>query len=163
MTYEEFTSATAKLEGCFNRSLNAIQLEVWFDELKYYDLEKYKRAVKKVCTQNQYFPTLSVMLDAIRNLKSETNLAPSEPVPCEACRGSGYLFYKKVIDGIPYDYVCLCSCQNAIGKEYDGTKIADKEHRSNYYIAKAEDVFYKQNLVKPEAKALDFDVEQINF
>jgi hypothetical protein len=163
MTFDEFKRASQRLEDCYGRTLSQPQAQIWFDELKYYTLEKYEKAIRNLCTSYQYFPTLSVMLNAIKNVKADVNLAPSEPVPCEACRGSGYLFYKKVIDGIPYDYVCLCSCQNAIGKEYDGTKIADKEHRSNYYIAKAEDVFYKQNLVKPEAKAIDFDVEQINF
>ena len=48
---------------------------------------------------------------------------------------------KKEINGIMYEYASLCNCKNAQGKDYNGSKISDKEHRSKYYIEKAEKVF----------------------
>ena len=50
MIYEEFREATSKLESFYNKKLNNVQLEVWFDELKYYPVEKYENAIKKLLT-----------------------------------------------------------------------------------------------------------------
>lgn len=163
MTYDEFIRSTATLEGCFNKNLNKIQLEVWFDELKYYPVEKYNKAIKKVCTSNQYLPALSTILDCIRNTRTTVDLT-KEKVPCKACKGTGIVPYHKIINGIDYEFACQCNCANAEGLDYDGTKIADKEHRSPFYLAKAVDVFLKK---EPEpvfkVDAIDYDISQINF
>lgn len=166
MTLEEFRSATATLESCYNRKMNETQIRVWFDELKYYDLEKYKKAVKKICTTNQYFPALSIVLDTLRNTRATVDLTKPK-VECKACNGTGIVVYHKVIDGITYEYASQCNCQNAEGLDYDGTKIADKEHRSPYYLAKAVDVFLKKDVSKTEpafkVDSIDYDISQINF
>ena len=166
MTFDEFKTATATLENCYNRKMNTTQAQVWFDELKYYDLQKYKKAIKRICTTNQYFPALSIVLDVLRNTRATVDLT-KEKVPCKACKGTGIVPYHKVINGIDYEFACQCNCANAEGLDYDGTKIADKEHRSSFYLAKAVDVFLKKDVNKTEpvfkVDAIDYDISQINF
>lgn len=164
MIREEFTRITAKLESCFNKRLNDIQLDVWFDELKYYEADKYERAVRKLIATSQYSPTLSAVLNAVRTVK-DAEVFEKEKVPCKACKGTGYVLYNKIVDGISYQYACQCNCKNGIGLDYDGTKIGDKEHRSPYYLAKAEDVFLKKDYMNKvsNAEGIDYDISQINF
>jgi len=140
MTFDEFRRETSSLEAFYEKALNPTQMQMWYEELKDYSLERYKQAIKQICRTSQYKPTLSVMLDAIRTVKREEP-APREKVDCKACNGTGYVLYHKTIDGRDYEFVCQCNCPNAVGLDYDGTKIADKEHRSQYYLAKAVDVF----------------------
>lgn len=144
MTFEEFVIETKTLEEFYNKDYNVTQRKIWYDELGSYTAEKYHKAIINVCKSMQYRPTLSQMIDVIKNVKDDS--AEREKVECEACHGTGYLIYKKIVNGIEYEYGCLCACQNSIGKEYDGTKIADKEHRSKYYIEKAENVFKGQKV-----------------
>ena len=139
MTFSEFREQTADLEQFYEKNLNQTQVQVWYEELRDYTKERYKRAIRKVCKTSQYKPTLSVILEAIRSVDSEQTVRESEP--CKACGGSGYVMYKQITQGKEYEYVSLCNCKNAKGLEYDGTKIADKEHRSPYYLPKAVDIF----------------------
>lgn len=139
MTFEEFVIETKTLEEFYNKDYNLTQRKIWYDELGTYSKEKYHKAIVNVCKTMQYRPTLSQMIDTIKLTKN--NEEQPENVECEACHGTGYLIYHKIINGIDYEYGCLCTCKNSIGKEYDGTKIADKEHRSQYYLEKAENVF----------------------
>lgn len=163
MIYEEFREATGKLESFYNKKLNNVQLEVWFDELKYYPVEKYKNAINKLLTSQQYFPALSTILECIRNARSVVDLTKPK-IECKACRGTGYVLYHKVERGIDYEFACQCNCENAEGLDYDGTKIADREHRSTYYLAKGTDVF-KVKVPEPTFKvdSVDFDISQIKF
>ncbi len=140
MTLEQFVIETKTLEEFYNKDYNQTQRSIWYDELQDYSRERYHKAIVDYCKQNQYRPTLSQILEAIRNAKTNQG-EQQERTECEACHGTGYLIYHKIVNGYDYEYACLCACQNAIGKEYDGTKIADKERRSQYYIEKAENVF----------------------
>lgn len=140
MTFDEFMQTSADLENFYEKKLNPTQVRMWFDELKYYTQERYAKAIQKVCRTSQYRPTLSTILDSVKSTQ-EVETMVKERVPCKACNGTGYIIYRKVIDGYPFEYACQCNCENAIGLDYDGTKVADKEHRSPYYLAKAVDVF----------------------
>ena len=139
MTRQDFAIQTKTLEEFYGKDLNYTQSDIWFEELKMYPPEKYGKAIRTACKTLQYKPTLSQILDIIRTVKAENS--DTEKAKCEACHGTGYLIYKKVVNGREYEYGCLCACKNAIGKEYDGTKVADKEHRSQYYLERAENVF----------------------
>lgn len=147
MTQDEFIRATSNIEAFYEKALNPTQKSTWFEELKYYSLNRYLKAIQKVFKTQQYRPTLSVVLEILRSTQDEDE-APVEPVPCKACKGTGYVLYKQVVGGYPYEYASLCNCANAIGKEYNGKIIADKEHRSNYYLPKAVDIFGLEVLEK---------------
>ena len=139
MTRGDFANKTKILEEFYQKELNETQSEIWFDELKSYDAEKYEKAIKFLCKTSRYKPTLNEIIDAMKSCNR--NAEEKQSVPCKFCGGTGYIQYTKVENNYPYNYVCLCICQNAEGLEYDGKKIADKEHRSNYYIKSAREVF----------------------
>ena len=142
MTRDEFAIATKTLEEFYDKSLNYTQASIWFDELKYYNKERYENAIKFLCKSNQYKPTLSQVLEAMQHAHYDDNTEQTE-VECKACNGTGYIIYHKKENDVDYEYACLCNCENARGKGYDGSKIADREHRSKYYIKNAEEVFCK--------------------
>lgn len=145
MTEYEFNIATSNLEAFYEKALNPTQKATWFEELKGYTATRYTKAIQKVFKTQQYRPTLSVILEILRATQDESE-APTEPVPCKACEGSGIILYKKVEDGREYEFASLCNCANAIGKGYDGRFVADKEHRSNYYIPRAVEIFGVEGL-----------------
>lgn len=142
MNIEQFAIKTTTLEQFYNKSLNATQRQIWFDELKGYDEERYEKAIQFICKSNQYMPTLSAVLE----IMTRGNIYAMEvkpKVPCKLCKGTGYILYKEKIKDNEYTFASLCNCENAKGLEYDGMKIADKEHRQPFYIRKAEEVFKK--------------------
>ena len=152
MTIEEFAIEVKTLEEYYSKDLNSAQKRMWFDKLKHYDKERFAKAIDFLCTTSRYMPLLSEVMDVVRNQKDREE--QKEAIPCKLCKGTGYILYKKKIVNSEYDYACLCVCQNAEGKEYDGTKIADKEHRSEYFIKTAQEVF-GSHIPKPEAKKVD--------
>jgi hypothetical protein len=142
MNIEQFAIKTTTLEQFYNKSLNATQKQIWFDELKGYDIERYEKAITFMCKNNQYMPTLSQVLEVMK--KGNIYAMEVKPkVACELCKGTGYVLYKEKIKDNEYTFACLCNCENAKGLEYDGMKIADKEHRQPFYIRTAEEVFKK--------------------
>lgn len=140
MTYEEFIIETTTLEEFYNKEFNNTQKQIWYEELKRYVAEKYNKAIKIACRDNQYRPTLSEMLNIIKTVKLDNNMQESVK-ECKACKNTGYIIYKKKINGITYDYACLCNCTNAVGLEYNGLQIAEQEHKQPFYLAKSEDIF----------------------
>lgn len=160
MTIQDFFAKTKILEEFYGKEYNNTQKEIMFDDLKNYDVERYEKAIRFLCRINRYKPTLNEILDAIQS--DNRNIEEREQVPCKFCGGTGYFQYTKVENGYPYNYVCLCICQNAEGLEYDGTKIADKEHRSQYYIKSAKEVF-GDRLAKeePQTTTQNRDIRQL--
>ena len=139
MTFEEFTIKTKTLEDFYGKELNYTQAEIWFDELKNYPADKYYEAIKRICKTSQYKPALVQVLEEIRKVKVQAN--EREKIECELCKGTGYMFHNRTENGQTYQYACLCMCKNAEGLEYNGMKIADKEHRQPYYIKTAQEIF----------------------
>ena len=137
MTFEEFRKETSNIESFYEKALNPTQVQIWFEEIKNYPVERYRQAIKKVCKTSQYKPSLSLVLETIRTTKPEQ--LKTEPVECKACKGSGYVLYKKIFNDLEYEYVSLCNCPNAIGKEYNGR--TSKENPTDYYIPRAVDIF----------------------
>ena len=159
MTFDDFVTATADLEAFYEKKLNPTQVRMWFDELKYYTAERYKKTIQKLCKSSQYRPTLSNILETIRAV-SELGDAPKESVPCKACGGTGIVLYKKIVEGREYEFASQCNCKNAIGLDYDGSTIADKENRSDYYLAKATDVFHvpEPQFTPTEGEATELEI-----
>ena len=140
MTSSEFQEITNKLCNLFSKELNEIQLDFWYKCLKEYDIISYRRAIGEYTKKNKYMPTISDILSEISKLKPYEEIK-REQVECKLCKGVGIFIYKKQINGQEFEYACQCNCANAIGLDYDGTKIRDKDHRSKYYLAKAVDIF----------------------
>lgn len=140
MTREEFAEQTQRLCDLYGKTINQTQADFWLDQLQNYSANEYRRAVGEYAKKNKYMPAISDILTEIKNLKPYEQ-PKKEVVECKACNGTGYVLYKKVIDGREYEFASQCNCQNAVGLDYDGRTIKDEKHRSDYYLAKAVDVF----------------------
>ena len=140
MTREEFAIETKTLEEFYGKELNYTQADIWFDELKNYSADKYQEAIKRICKTSQYRPTLVQVTEELNKLRRGQE-SIREKVPCELCKGTGYIFHNRVENGQVYQYACLCACKNAEGLEYNGMNIADKEHRQPFYIKTAQEIF----------------------
>ena len=137
MTLNEFTISTKTLEDFYGKELNMTQKKIWFDKLKNYAQEKYERAIISQCEISKYMPTLSQILEVVPKSNGENR----KIIPCNICKGTGYILYWKEENKQKYQYVCLCSCANAEDKRYNGLQINDKEHRQPYYVKTADEVF----------------------
>lgn len=157
MTFEEFTIATKTLEDFYGKELNTTQTKIWFEKLKYYTQEKYERAISNQCEVSRYMPTLSQILEVIPKSNGETR----ETIPCDICKGTGYITYWKEENGQKYQYVCLCVCKNAEDKHYNGMAINDKEHRNPYYIKTAQEVFGDKVLEKKSSEEKTREVNNL--
>lgn len=149
MTREEFVNTTSRLEEMYNKKLNDTQLSFWFDELKRYEIDKYKRAIGEYIKQNRTMPTIADILDKLKNLKPLGVDAPEEEIkmkPCGTCKGSGLVRYIK--DG--YEYFCRCFCNNS------------KAWNNFTLFREYKDVFYYR-VPRNDVAPLDFDISQINF
>ena len=162
MTREEFVVETKTLEEFYGKELNYTQADIWFDELKGYSADKYKEAIRRICKTSQYRPTLVQVVEEINKLRRGADEV-REKVPCELCKGTGYIWHNRVENGQTYQYVCLCVCKNAEGLEYNGMKIADKEHKQPYYIKAAQEVFGDRlnEKIKKESNAKQRDVSDL--
>lgn len=153
MTREEFTSETIKLSEMFKRNLNETQMQFWFDELKDYDITKYKRAVGEFARYNSKMPALSEVLQKMKNLRTlgvdEPIEAEQKRVQCPTCNGSGLVKYYIKTNGRDYEYLCRCYCENA-------------KFNQDLPIKDYKDVFYYRKPVL-DSKPVDFDISQINF
>lgn len=157
MTKEEFLNSTINLQELYNKKLNDTQLEFWFDELKGFEIEKYRRAIGEFAKFQKTFPALSEVLARIRNLREPQEIKPIEfkKVNCKSCHGSGLVKYIKKENGIDYDFYCTCDCEN-------GTRLELP------MLRKFQDVFYYRGIQKKEEQkvtvsSIDYDVSQINF
>lgn len=151
MTKDEFLETTIKFSTLYNKKLNEVQLGFWFDELKTYDIDKYKRVIGEFVRTQRLFPSLSEVLNKIRNIQEPTTVAnptPVKKVECSKCHGSGLVKYYQRFNDVDYEYLCKCFCEN--GKRLD------------LPLREYEDVFFYRT---PEfnTEAIDYDISQINF
>lgn len=135
MTEVEFIEQTQKLCGAYEKSLTEEQMNFWFDNIRAFDVDTYKRAIDIAVTRYKFMPALNEMLDT---LKETRNVPNNQKVACKACHGSGYIMYKKLVNGISYDYACQCPCANGQKVAYDGRAC---QKPSDYYLERAENVF----------------------
>lgn len=137
MTRPEFVQTLATMEAFFEKELSVEQANDWFEELKIYDIDRFRKAVKEAKRSCKFLPKLVEILNFISEVKIE--VAQREYVECKKCNSTGIIPYTKMIkisesQELPYTYVCRCDCPNGDFYKYDGTKIKDTAHASKYYV-----------------------------
>lgn len=115
MLINEFIEATSRLENYYGKEYQTIQRQIMFEELKDLKIERYKKLCSAIMRKSKYLPKIADFIEANNEVPFETK-TNSEQVECNVCNGSGYVFYKKVIEDFVYDYVCRCTCSNAQNK-----------------------------------------------
>lgn len=123
MNQLDFLELTNKLEKNFDKKYSEDQLKIMYENLKKLDLDRYKLIIDKLIREKKFLPKLNEILD--------TNVSigfyqKHEVKDCPICGGTGYLIYKKEINGHLYDYGALCECGNA--PEYKGEQFYIKHY-----------------------------------
>lgn len=142
MQIGEFIEATSRLEQYYGKEYTNEQRQIMFDEIKDFPIERYRRLISAVIRKSKYLPKVADIMEV--NIEEPYTKENNEKqvIECKKCNSTGYVLYTKIIKNgnkdLKYTYAAICSCGNA--KQYDGTKIIDKEHRSNYYIPFAQEI-----------------------
>lgn len=116
MLTHEFVEATSRLEKYYNKEYTTAQLEIMYDELKHFDIERYRQLISAALKKCQNKPKIAdfYLLDAEIPRNSDENAI--EKVECTKCNGTGYITYKKFMtDGnkkLEYIYAARCNCEN---------------------------------------------------
>ena len=134
MQIKEFVEATHDLEDFFDKELRDFERKQWFEELQNMTIERYRQIIKESYRKCKFLPKLVDILNFNNELAYATQKKQVSKVHCDICKGIGAIFYKKVVDGFTYDFVARCECENGLNYAYDGTKVKDSKHRSDYYI-----------------------------
>ena len=118
MNEQEFFRETKKLEEYYEKELNAIQIEAWYEALKKLNLAQYKFLISQAFERFTFMPKLSQMIELkkeiLTNVKRTENEVKFEKEKCDKCKNAGVIKYVKTMDGIQYDYYARCICKNSL-------------------------------------------------
>ena len=141
MKINEFTEIIEQVERFYNKEIPEEQKQVMYKELKNMELVRFKYIIAQHYRTSSYLPKLPDILEINKKLGyAKTNNKKSK---CKDCNGTGYILYKKEIDNgtggkIVNIYGAICKCRQK--RKYEGWKIADEEHRTNYYTPYVEEI-----------------------
>lgn len=120
MTLTEFNEETNKLEKFYNKELEEYERDIWFRELKYMPIKRYKQIITKLYTTNKFMPKLADIISLSRELPYEQK--QDQKVECDICKGKGFVLYKQLINRYPYEFTARCDCQNGDKYKFDDGK-----------------------------------------
>lgn len=135
MNRSEFVEATSRIEQYYDKEYTTQQLQIMFEELSALPVERYRQLISAVIRKSKYLPKIADIMEANVEEPYTGNDTQREVIECKKCNSTGYVLYTKLVKNggkdLKYTYAAVCSCGNA--KQYDGTTIMDKEHRSDFY------------------------------
>lgn len=145
MEIAEFVEETGKLEKFYDKELKPFEREIWYQQLKFLPISRYRQIVNKSFGECKFLPKLADILELHKQLPyKRENVQAKQNVKCDKCGGKGIFIYTKVLDNgankIKYQYAARCNCENGQNYAYDGTKVSDARYRSKYYVPIAEKI-----------------------
>ncbi|MBR6688772.1 MAG: hypothetical protein IKL68_02010 [Clostridia bacterium] len=142
MTRSEFIEATSRLEQYYDKEYNTQQLQIMYEELSNFDVNRYRQLISAVIRKSKFLPKVADIIGANAEEPYTNSNADKEVVDCNKCKGTGYVLYTKLIDNgvgkFKNIYGAVCSCGNA--KQYKGWEVNDSEHRTNFYTPLAQEL-----------------------
>lgn len=142
MTIAEFVSATGRLETYFAKEYTQEQLKIMHEELKDYELTRYKQLISLAIKECKYLPKVADFTRIDSENPAKKNLEEIEKIECKKCGSTGCIPYtKKIKNGtkdLYYTYASVCDCGNI--KQYKGWEMEEKENRSDYYMPLAKEL-----------------------
>lgn len=143
MTIEEFANTTKQLEAFYGKEITDEQKKIWFRELKNMNITRFNYILAQVYRTSKFLPKLADILEINANLGYSPVKQEKSKNKCKKCNGIGYVTYTKVIDNgtggkLINQYGAICSCRKK--SRYEGWKITDEGHRSNYFIPYIEEI-----------------------
>lgn len=143
MKIEEFMNEVKQLENFYGKELTEEQKQIWYKEVRYIELPRFKYIETQIYKTLKFMPKLADIIEINSNLGYSQIKKEQQKVQCKKCNGTGYITYIKKIDNgdmkeIEYIYGAICTCRQK--KKYEGWKISEERYRSNYYTPYAEEV-----------------------
>ena len=143
MKIDEFMNEVKQLEKFYGKELTEEQKQIWYKEVRYIELPRFKYIETQIYKTLKFMPKLADIIEINSNLGYSQIKKEQQKIECKKCNGTGYITYIKKIDNgdmkkIEYIYGAICTCRQK--KKYEGWKISDERHRSNYYTPYAEEV-----------------------
>lgn len=116
MQINEFIEATSRLEKYYNKEYTTAQLDIMYEELKDFSIERYRQLIStaiKRCTIKPKVADFYAIDSELPHTKDEKEEIKEN---CKKCKSTGYVTYKKfLIDNgkkMVYTYGARCNCSN---------------------------------------------------
>ncbi len=143
MKIEEFMEVIRHTENFYGKEIPEEQKQFMFRELKNMEITRFKYIIAQHYRESPYLPKVPDILNINKKLGYSQVKKDSESNKCKECNGTGYVTYKKQIDNgtagkLINEYGAVCRCRQK--NKYEGWKIADQEHRTNFYTPYIEEV-----------------------
>lgn len=150
MNKKEFIQYIQELEHFYGQELNDTEREIWFNNLKFMTVERFNYIIAEIYKVNKFMPKLAEILEMHRSIPYVENIQKDVKGYCEKCDDTGYVTYTKLVNNRPYMFMAVCDCGRH--SRYDGTKINDERHRSEYYMPTASETGLEIKGNKPTKK-----------
>ena len=143
MKIDEFMNEVKQLENFYGKDLTDEQKQIWYKELRYLELPRFKYIETQIYKTLKFMPKLADIIEINSSLGYSQVKKDEQKIKCNKCNGTGYILYKKIADNgtagkFENLYGAICTCRQKT--KYEGWKITDEGHRSNYYTPYAEEI-----------------------
>ena len=149
MDKKEFLQYIQELQRYYGQELNETEINIWYESLKFMPIKRFNYILSELYKTNKYMPKLSEVLDMHQQIPYTAGRIEEKKITkhCEKCDDTGYVIFTKIINGMPYQYAAVCDCGRQ--QRYDGRKIIDEKHRSDYYTPTVKELGLKVNTSMP--------------
>ena len=150
MTNKEFMQYTQEIENFYGQKLSDVEKNVWYENLKFMTIERFNYIIAEIYKVNKFMPKLAEVLEMHRSIPYVENIKKDVKGHCEKCDDTGYVTYTKIVNNRPYTYMAVCDCGRH--NRYDGSKIHDEKHRSDYYMPTVDEIGLEVKTSEPSKK-----------
>lgn len=116
MIKKEFMQYIQEIQNYYGTELNETEMNIWYENLKFLSVERFNYILSELYKTNKFMPKLSEVLDMHRQIPY-TEKQEEVREHCEKCNDIGYVVFKKMIQGMPYEFAVLCNCGRQKNKD----------------------------------------------
>lgn len=113
----EFMDKIKKIENFYEKELNEIQIEAWWNSLMNMNIAQFDYLIKQIFTEFTYMPKLAQVLELKNKILYELKIDNQKQVEkeeCKKCKSTGVIRYIRTKDNIQYEYFARCVCKNGL-------------------------------------------------
>ena len=112
MQINEFIETSNRMERYYDKEYTSEQREIMYEELKDWNINRYRRAVSVAIRNCKFLPKLADIIQASTEIRETENDEATQIVKCNKCNGTGFIEYQKQAYGMLYNFACRCTCLN---------------------------------------------------
>lgn len=112
MQINEFIEASNRMERYYDKDYTTEQRQIMFEELKDWNINKYRKAVSIAIRNCKFLPKVSDIIQASTEIREIQRDEETQSIECNKCNGTGFIEYQKQVYGTTYNFACRCTCLN---------------------------------------------------